>query len=406
MRVVALSTGLRFREESDRVRDVCAAMEEAAEQDARIELPAPEAAAGHVVHAHEQLRRATGAGAVCTLPLAARGEMVGALSCEWAAGKAPGAAAGARLEDVAALCGPILALLARAEAGPLERTRVALRAMIERRLGADRSLARGVLVAATALLLLMAVLPVSYRVGARATLEGRVQRALVAGVEGYLAEANARAGDLVRAGDVLARLDDRDLRLEQRRRQSERAQLEKEYREALAASDRSEISILRARIDQAEAKLALVAEQLGRTAVVAPFDGVVLEGDLDQALGSPVELGSVLYEVAPLDGYRIVLEVDGRDIADVAPGQPGRLALSALPGRTLPLLVERITPVSTSEDGRHYFRVEATLEQPLEALRPGMEGVAKIEVGRRRLLWIWTHGLLDWLRLRLWSWLP
>jgi hypothetical protein len=35
-------------------------------------------------------------------------------------------------------------------------------------------------------------------------------------------------------------------------------------------------------------------------------------------------------------------------------------------------------------------------------LRPGMEGVAKIDIGRRRLIWIWTHSLFDWLRV--WTW--
>ena len=84
----------------------------------------------------------------------------------------------------------------------------------------------------------------------------------------------------------------------------------------------------------------------------------------------------------------------------------GRLALSALPGRPLPLAVERITPIATAEEGRNYFRVEAVLEEPVEALRPGMEGIAKIDVGRRRLLWIWTHEMLDWLRLSTWSFLP
>jgi RND family efflux transporter MFP subunit len=233
-----------------------------------------------------------------------------------------------------------------------------------------------------------------------------VQRALVAGVAGYLAEANARAGDLVRAGDVLARLDDRDLRLEHRKWASQRAQLEKEYREALAGQDRTRVSILSAQIEQAAAQLGLAQEQLERTSVVAPFDGVVLEGDLEGWLGSPVELGTVLFELAPLDGYRIIVEVDERDIADVAVGQRGRLALSALPGRPLPLVVERITPIATAEEGRNYFRVEAVLEERFAALRPGMEGIAKIDVGRRRLLWIWTHEMLDWLRLLTWSVLP
>ena len=35
-----------------------------------------------------------------------------------------------------------------------------------------------------------------------------------------------------------------------------------------------------------------------------------------------------------------------------------------------------------------------------------MEGIAKIETGPRRLLWIWTHAAMDWLRLLAWHWLP
>ena len=245
-----------------------------------------------------------------------------------------------------------------------------------------------------------------YRISARATLEGSVQRALVAAVDGYILESNARAGDLVKAGHVLARLDDRDLRLEHRRWQSERAQLEKEYRKALAGEDRTQVSILRAQIEQASAQLGLAAEQLGRTTVVAPFDGIVLKGDLDQLLGSPVDRGTVLFELAPLDGYRIIVQVDERDLADVAVGQSGRLALSALPGQPFDLVVERITPISTAAEGRNYFRVEAVLEEPVEVLRPGMMGIAKIDAGRRQLLWIWTHEMFDWLRLRTWSFLP
>ena len=289
--------------------------------------------------------------------------------------------------------------MARADAHPVERARTWLERWTERHFGADRNLAKGALASVAALLLLLAVAPAPYRVSARATLEGRVQRALVAPVAGYLAEAHARAGDLVSAGDVLARLDDRDLRLEHRKWESEKAQLEREYREALAGQDRTEVSILHAQIEQAAAQVDLVKEQLGRTNVVAPFDGVVLKGDLDRSLGAPVEQGSVLFELAPLEGYRIIVQVDGRDIADVAVGQSGRLALAALPGRPLPLVVERITPISTSEEGRTYFRVEAVLEEPTAALRPGMEGIAKIDAGRRRLFWILTHEMLDWLRL-------
>ena len=63
-------------------------------------------------------------------------------------------------------------------------------------------------------------------------------------------------------------------------------------------------------------------------------------------------------------------------------------------------------PVSVAAEGRTTFRVEAHLEERADGLRPGMEGIARIGTGERRLLWIWTHRLVDQLRLWSWSWLP
>ena len=65
-----------------------------------------------------------------------------------------------------------------------------------------------------------------------------------------------------------------------------------------------------------------------------------------------------------------------------------------------------MTPVSTAKEGRNFFRVEATLAQSHDRLRPAMEGAGKIEIDRRLLVWIWTHQVVDWVRLAVWSWLP
>jgi hypothetical protein len=134
--------------------------------------------------------------------------------------------------------------------------------------------------------------------------------------------------------------------------------------------------------------------------------GVVVRGDLSQQLGSPVEQGKVLFEIAPLDTWRVILKVDERDIDQMAPGMPGKLMLTSLPGQTFDLAVAKITPVATAEDGRNYFRVEARLSGAQSTLRPNMEGVAKVVAGERSLLWIWTHRLPDWLRLAWWKVTP
>jgi hypothetical protein len=77
-----------------------------------------------------------------------------------------------------------------------------------------------------------------------------------------------------------------------------------------------------------------------------------------------------------------------------------------MPGDSLPFTVTSITPVNLAQEGRNYFRVEARLDGDPARLRPGMAGVGKIRVEERKLVWIWTRSLADWVRLTLWSWLP
>ena len=131
-----------------------------------------------------------------------------------------------------------------------------------------------------------------------------------------------------------------------------------------------------------------------------------MTGDLSQSLAAPVERGQVLFELAPLDAYRVVLQVNERDVTYVKVGQGGRLLLTGSPSEPMAFVVEKVTPVSTAKEGHNFFRVEAKLDRQIERLRPGMEGVGKVEIDRRLYAWIWTRQVIDWLRLQLWKWLP
>ncbi|NNL85505.1 MAG: HlyD family efflux transporter periplasmic adaptor subunit, partial [Myxococcales bacterium] len=211
-------------------------------------------------------------------------------------------------------------------------------------------------------------------------------------------------GDEVEEGGLIAALDATELELEKVQWQTRRAQTRKEQRQARARREYAEAKILAARLAQADAELAALEVQIERSRLVAPFHGVIVKGDLSQSLGAPVERGEVLFEIAPLDSYRVTLQVDERDIAHIAVGQNGRLALTALPHKQHPFRVERVTPMASAEDGRNFFRVEAGLTGDALGLRPGMEGVAKIEIGDRSLLWVATHRAADWFRLVTWGW--
>ena len=259
------------------------------------------------------------------------------------------------------------------------------------------SIIAGVLVAAY-------FMPWDYRISANAILEGEIERVITAPEEGYLKEASVRPGDIVEAGATLATLDDRDLQLEKLKWTGKLKQVSKEYREALATHEQSQIGILRSQLGQAEAQLEILEHKLRRIVITSPISAVIVSGDFTRALGSPVERGQVLYKVSPLENYRVVLQVDESDVAEITVGLKGELTLSAAAEETFEMEVVKITPVSTAENGINYFQVEASLATTPDFLRPGMQGIGKIDIGERQLFWIWTHKAVDWIRLKLWSW--
>ncbi len=245
-----------------------------------------------------------------------------------------------------------------------------------------------------------------YKVTAPATIEGLVQRAIVAPFDGYIAEALFRAGQEVEEGTLLARLDDQELRAERRKLLGEHIELDKQYNKAVAAFERGQAQILRAQLTQTQARLALVEDRLVRTELRAPFAGVILSGDWSRSLGVPVTRGDVLFEVAPLKQYRVALMVSDADIAEMAAGQQGELVLSALPRDPVFFEISGVATLAEPESTEPVFRVEAHLREPPAVLRPGMEGVAKIKVGQRPRWWIWSHRLTEWLSQLIWRWSP
>ncbi len=376
------------------------AMEEALDQGCSVAWPPLPGRESVIAVAHREL---AGPGAVYTAVLFAGGKAFGALTCQFAAPR--DAAFVDALEALAALVAPQLRL--QAELGRwltgawVERGREWLQSLKDPRRPGVWAIVALIVLAGLAL----GFAHGEYRVAARAVVEGEVQRAIVAPFDGFVATARLRAGQRVKAGEVLATLDDRDLLLERQKWRSESEQSERKYRDALARHDRANARILSAQLAEATAQLDLAEQKIARASLTAPFDGVVVTGDLTQMLGSPVEKGKLLFEVAPLDAYRVILKVREEDIRNIRVGETGQIVLAGMADRRLPFAVGNVG-IATAEEGQNLFRVEARLTDPVANLRPGMEGVGKINVGDRRYVWIWTHGLLDWLSVRLWRLLP
>lgn len=243
----------------------------------------------------------------------------------------------------------------------------------------------------------------AYRISADAVLEGAELRAIVVPFDSYLQRAEARAGDEIAKATVLAELDTRELRLQRMSWLSQQATARRQYEDALARQERAQVQVNYAQMQRAAAELQLIDYQISQAQLLAPFDALVVSGDLSQRIGSVVQQGEVLFELSPSDEFRLALYVNEFRIHDIEAGQQGELVLAALADKVFPLEITRINPIAEVRDGETVYRVEAKLLAPDDTLRVGLEGVAQVAVDRRLLIDIWTRGLLDWLRLRLWA---
>jgi RND family efflux transporter MFP subunit len=403
----AVSHSAQFEQRSNLLRAVESAMEESVDQTETVVFPPEQDARPVVARAHEALLHESEAGSAATFPLMHGERVVGALTLERAKGYRFDVPTLEVCAAVASVAGPIVELKRGNEVSLPLHTGRSVKGLWEKLVGAGHAGLKLGTLGLLAVAGFFAFATGAYRVSGNATIEGAVQRAITAPINGFVKEAAFRAGDYVKKGQIIGRFDDRDLRLEHVKLSSQREQYTRQYREAMANHERAQAEIVSSQIAQSEAQLALVDEQLARTLMVAPFDGLIVSGDLSQSLGSPVERGQVLFEIAPRDDYRVALQIDERDISEVTLGQRGELTVSSIPGERFAFTVSKVTPVNTAKEGRNFFRVEAALAQaPGPRLRPGMEGVGKITIDDRKLVWIWTHSLTDWVRLWLWSWMP
>jgi multidrug efflux pump subunit AcrA (membrane-fusion protein) len=357
------------------------------------------------IHGDPELQEHSSAKDVMAYPLVKAGQCVGVFVFE----REQAAFLDKDLPWLAAFSSVFAAVLhqrLKAEQGFFSKALGSLRKLTEKLVGSGHYVWKMGFAALALAVLVLFVVPFQYRVSAPTVIEGEIQRVVASPFDGFVSASFARAGDAVKQGQVLAQLDDRELRLEQTQWASSSEQYSNKLRNAMANGELSEVQVLGAQLQESEAQLALVTEKINRAQLKAPFDGIVISGDLSQQIGGPTEQGKTLFEVAPLQSYRIVLQVDEREIRHVRLAQKGTLIMNGLSDEPMQFTVSKTTPLASTEEGRNFFRIEATLLDTAPRLRPGMEGIGKIEIGDRSLWWISTRSLNEWLVLTLWKWMP
>ncbi|WP_430641588.1 HlyD family secretion protein [Bradyrhizobium embrapense] len=192
-------------------------------------------------------------------------------------------------------------------------------------------------------------------------------------------------------------------RLEQATASYAKAEADVKASRAVIAAQRHQLEVLQgtkkqraADLDAAKALLASARLKLGYTKIVAPFDGVT--GERQVQPGDYVNIGTSLVNVVPLPNVYVIANYKETQLTNVRPGQPVEVTVDTFSGQKLRGTVERIAPASGSQFAllppdnatgnftkvvqRIPVRIQFDKDQPLLArLLPGMSVVTRINTG-------------------------
>jgi len=167
---------------------------------------------------------------------------------------------------------------------------------------------------------------------------------------------------------------------------------DKDYLAALTRRDSSHAQIgvdtaklkqARAQVQQNQAGLVQLEEQLSYTTIVAPMDGVILSRDVEigDAVSSILVLGSTATLVmteGDIGEVYVQGKVDEADIAHVYMGQPARIKVESFRDRTFNGKVTKIAPMGVEKDNVTTFEVRVSINNPGGELKANMTANAEI----------------------------
>ena len=403
VRLKALSNVEHFAARVEMVRELEAAMEEAFDQDDEIVWPATEDSTS-VARVHGQLSGRQSIPYLVSVPLRSHGEPVGVLHLQRSE-------SAFSQDDVTLLrvlgdqSSPWLSMLHEYGVWWGARFVGRGRKVLGKLWGVEHAWTKLGIVAGSIVLLASVFLGMNHRVEAPFILRSSKQAILPAPFDGFIQTVEHEIGDPVDAGTVLMTLDESTLRNRETSLQADEERFEGEAKNAESAGKFAEYRIAQAQARQSAAELAIVRQQIVLATLRAPFAGVVVEGRHRERIGAAVRQGELLFRVARTDEVFAELDVDEKDIHEIAAHAGGELAFTSRPAENFPIRVARIEPAGTPKKGANIFVVRAEIPGAARTWwRPGMTGVAKVSAGWHSFWWIATHRLVEFLRLKLWWW--
>lgn len=214
-------------------------------------------------------------------------------------------------------------------------------------------------------------------------------------INGRIEELSVDLGDKVKKGQLLFRLDDKDLQTERASRlidiERSKLQLERAKRNFERAKDlwaaklisqelyedsKTEFELGKNSLDRSEKELRLIEDRLTKTKIIAPFDCTVLTRPVSvgQAVSGSggFNSGTEVLTVADLNAMVVTAHINQADVTRLVAGQEVAIQIESVPGLSLPGLVDRIAPQSTIKNNIRGYAARISLKSLDPRVLPGM----------------------------------
>jgi RND family efflux transporter MFP subunit len=349
---------------------------------------------------------ATGARSFLAAPLRDEEGNLGVFSVEAAE---PYAFAGRELEAISLLATQAGVSIRNAllyERIPMARVFQPLADQKERWLRVPRARLFSRLGALALVLAILILVPVPLRVGGRARVLPERRLPVTAEVQGRVAQVFVQEGDRIEPGQVIAQLDDRELRAAHTDAATRLRIARREQDRFRAAGHPAGAAVQEARLEGLRAEVDLWESRLDRARLRSPVAGIVATPRVDERVGTMIDRGEAFCEVVDPRRQTVEVAVPEADSGLVEEGMPLRVKLFAHPTRSFRGTVEKVGVTATLHDGQRVFLVRARLDGTDAPLRSGMTGQVKINTGAASLGRVMFRRPARWLWGAFWRWLP
>ncbi|MEM7476774.1 MAG: efflux RND transporter periplasmic adaptor subunit [Planctomycetota bacterium] len=272
----------------------------------------------------------------------------------------------------------------RAERTRLEKLATAIPSSFRSKRGAT-------LAKVIAFLILCSLIPTPYQVSSDCELRPTTRRFVCAPFASRLEKCFVAPGDTVAAGQSLGILDDSEIQLEYAENKAELSRAQKEHDGFLATHQTGEARLAQLEAEKITARNKLLLHQIDNLDLVSPVDGVVVAGDLEDAIGMPLSMGDSMFEIAPLDTFIVEVQIPEDDIRYIELGMGIHVRFAAIPFQSFRGTITRLHPESVIDEDENVFVAMSTLEKGAEQFRPGMKGTGTISTAWRPVAWNFLH---------------